>query len=637
MTEGSPKMALYAQPSTGRGWAAVLCWCLIGVVLFRPPSIYAELDAQALIDQAQTLRLTEPAKAAELVDQAEALALAVGNREALLAAAGIIHRLAHTAGDYASGLARIEALRDQSGVAWTHLERAQLTLMVSESQRRLGDREVAMTQLEGLSEVLEPAMGTHQKLVGQWLSERGVIHHQRGEYDRAVDMYLQAQRLLQAADDALETRVLGLINLGITYERIRDLEAALQAYETASQLFDEEAYPELAQRLNANVGITYQALGRLDEATSAYRRGAELAEALNRPLAQAQALLNIGTLYYRDGDYTEALTHYQQSLAISEAHDIGYGILLNLMNIGVAYSEMGEFDLAIPALEQALERVEGAELPLELSQVLRSLAAAHRGAGNLEEAHRIRDRFDEVNEEIFDAARDRAVTELRVAFESELTEKALLAQTADLSRARAVNQLLMVVMGFALLAIIGLLVFYRTRLQSMRLIYERNRDLMESQFGPMPRREAALDPAEDVSDDGESKADTDDMGPRYQQVYEQLLNVMKTRELYRNPDLTVMDLAVAVGSNRRYVSAAISRYGQGNFSAFVNFFRVNEARRRLAVHDGPLETARLIEECGFSSRSVFYSAFRKGVGLTPKQFYELAVEERQNEKKLKTA
>ncbi len=97
-------------------------------------------------------------------------------------------------------------------------------------------------------------------------------------------------------------------------------------------------------------------------------------------------------------------------------------------------------------------------------------------------------------------------------------------------------------------------------------------------------------------------------------------DVMREKALFRNPQLTIHDLAREVNSNRTYVSSAINRQYKVNFSTYVNRIRIEEAKRILAdasySHDKEA-IADAIALSGFQTDQTFYRVFKEFTGTTP--------------------
>ncbi len=82
--------------------------------------------------------------------------------------------------------------------------------------------------------------------------------------------------------------------------------------------------------------------------------------------------------------------------------------------------------------------------------------------------------------------------------------------------------------------------------------------------------------------------------------------------------LSLEKFSSIVGTNTTYLSNAVNNYFGCNFKRLINSYRVVRAKELLDGKDCPVNE--LFSRCGFASKSVFYVAFRKVVGMTPLQY-----------------
>jgi len=87
---------------------------------------------------------------------------------------------------------------------------------------------------------------------------------------------------------------------------------------------------------------------------------------------------------------------------------------------------------------------------------------------------------------------------------------------------------------------------------------------------------------------------------------------------YLDPYLSLESLAKDVGKSTSNLSKLMNTYAGSNFSDYINNYRVKEAKKLLAAKNFEAYTIVAIGlECGFNSKSAFYSSFKKFTGLTP--------------------
>ena len=92
---------------------------------------------------------------------------------------------------------------------------------------------------------------------------------------------------------------------------------------------------------------------------------------------------------------------------------------------------------------------------------------------------------------------------------------------------------------------------------------------------------------------------------------------------YLVKDYSMKQLAEDLGTNARYVSATINERYHMHYAAYVNQFRVADAKKLLAMPESKNTTIEEIGELvGFSNRQSFYTAFTAVEGTTPHKFRE---------------
>ena len=116
---------------------------------------------------------------------------------------------------------------------------------------------------------------------------------------------------------------------------------------------------------------------------------------------------------------------------------------------------------------------------------------------------------------------------------------------------------------------------------------------------------------------GNKKIDEDEAGKLYQRLDE----LMKTEHLFKDANLKLSDLAQRLNILPHYLSQLINDNLGKNFTIFLNEYRIEESK--LLIKNSPhLKLESVGYECGFNSKSTFYSAFKKITGTTPAKFKE---------------
>lgn len=110
---------------------------------------------------------------------------------------------------------------------------------------------------------------------------------------------------------------------------------------------------------------------------------------------------------------------------------------------------------------------------------------------------------------------------------------------------------------------------------------------------------------------------------KHQKEFDAVKSHIIKNKLYLNPLLSMETVTDELDISKSHLSKLINSYSQFNFSDFINFLRVEQAKKFLSNHEFSEYTIVAIGlECGFNSKSTFYSAFKKFTGETPTTFRE---------------
>lgn len=95
--------------------------------------------------------------------------------------------------------------------------------------------------------------------------------------------------------------------------------------------------------------------------------------------------------------------------------------------------------------------------------------------------------------------------------------------------------------------------------------------------------------------------------------------LMEEKQLFRNKDLRIADVAAALGTNTTYLSTCLNGELNTTFPAFVTSYRIRYAQE--LMRDNPsMRLAQVAEESGFTNEKTFLRTFKAFCGVTPSEW-----------------
>ncbi|WP_246581428.1 helix-turn-helix domain-containing protein [Echinicola shivajiensis] len=100
-----------------------------------------------------------------------------------------------------------------------------------------------------------------------------------------------------------------------------------------------------------------------------------------------------------------------------------------------------------------------------------------------------------------------------------------------------------------------------------------------------------------------------------------LTQIFKTERPHLQPDLSLRSLSAQIGIQANQLSWLLNNGFGKNFNEFINHYRVEEFKQ-LAIRpeNTHLTIMAIAYDCGFNSKTVFNTYFKKETGITPKQY-----------------
>ncbi|SEL84779.1 tetratricopeptide repeat protein [Parapedobacter koreensis] len=429
----------------------------------------------------------------------------------------------------------------------------------------------------------------------------------KGNHKEAIADFLAALKLYQTESDS--ANVASVLNgLGNSYADLNDQAQSIGYYKKALRYAEQMNDLTRMMTVYSNIGTVYRQVDSNDLALRYFDKGLQLAKKLKHTMLIAQNLMNIGNIQLKMNQADKALDSYQASIKLCYGADIKYGVMINYANIGELYHRQGNYMEAKRAYDSVMAYVKLLELPFEEAKIHEHYAKLYADMGQYQTALDHHKTFHELKEKIINEKNQETIAELQVAYQTELKDQEIALVNQKLQEKKIQNKALLALIALVLLATGFAMFFLVYRNRTLRELYDRSVELS-----------ATVDLATANADENYNETDSN-----LQLVFSHLLRLLKEEHIYKDPNLSIGKIAEQLKTNEKYVSAAIAAHAKMNYSNFINFYRINEAKRLIHELEHTTTLNEVMYACGFRSRTTFYDSFSKFVGMSPKQFKHMA-------------
>ena len=112
-------------------------------------------------------------------------------------------------------------------------------------------------------------------------------------------------------------------------------------------------------------------------------------------------------------------------------------------------------------------------------------------------------------------------------------------------------------------------------------------------------------------------------------IGQKLLQYFQKEKPYLNPEFNMSLLSDKLKVPKHHLTEVLNKHLGKNFFQFVNEYRVAAVKKQLDKPNNPYSIEAIGYECGFNSKSTFFSVFKSLSGQTPKN-YQQAVWQKNN-------
>lgn len=220
---------------------------------------------------------------------------------------------------------------------------------------------------------------------GSALNNIGKLHHDVGDFQRALDYYLQALPLFS---ESPPRRAITLNNIGVSYNSLGESERALDYLQQSLEL-QKAGTDRSAEALTLhNIGYSYNKVAKYKEALDYYNQARAIVQKIANRSLEALTLDLLGATYSDMGQPAKALEYHQQALEIQRGIKNVRREALCLTNLGHVYGVLNQPDKALDHYNQALAMFRNLNDLNSAAVALEGRARVYQQIGNLSESRK---------------------------------------------------------------------------------------------------------------------------------------------------------------------------------------------------------------------------------------------------------
>lgn len=290
----------------------------------------------------------------------------------------------------------------------------------------------------------------------------GNIYSSKGQFDKALAIYLEAMELAESGPANFLASC--LLNISLVYQRTGKLEKAEEYLYQAIELYKEEGMQFEVAQAYINLGTLSFFRQNFGMAINSFKEGVEIFRKMDARPNLALALANLGFMYTNLNRHKEAFECYDESMTIREQLNDVAGIGVLFLNMAKSWQAQKNLGRAISEGNRALQQANQSSYAELKKNTLSFLAEVYEAQGNSRKALENYRAYTRVKDSLAIEANKSKVEELTVNFEYEKKEQELAASRQSLENARKEQalsdsrQLVLIIAVVLLLIVIVLLV-----------------------------------------------------------------------------------------------------------------------------------------------------------------------------------
>jgi AraC-like DNA-binding protein len=439
------------------------------------------------------------------------------------------------------------------------------------------------------------------------------IYRAQGNFQEAISLYLEALQLNERYNTLFDSGAI-LSNLSDTFLKSGNFAESMNYMRQAFVFYEKTRQTQVRGRMYSQKGISCMQQNDFPRALSYFQQALEIHKKYSEIGKTTAELRNLGLLYSRFKKNAKAQECFQQALSLRQQRNDQIEIIQTLLVQAVTLQKQNELAKAEALLlfceNQAIQK-----------QLQEKLCETYLQVSSLYSL-----RHDPVNALYYQTlgkkTKDGLPSAVILAGMQKLIAKHESNKEIDKIKMQKRRQTIVGLLAICLLlTLIGILAGKQKSIKNWI------RNHLSSKEQQLQKKKAQWLDMRQKLDELQKKQSrsTGEMSPtgseRGQECLQLVLQKMQNDKIFLDSEMTLKKMAAKVGANTSSFSKTLNKDLGMGFNDFINYFRIEEAKKIMLADDqNKWDAVDICYEVGFNSMSSFYRIFKMHTGTTPVEF-----------------
>jgi serine phosphatase RsbU (regulator of sigma subunit)/Tfp pilus assembly protein PilF len=324
------------------------------------------------------------------------------------------------------------------------------------------------------------------------LTNIGNIYVQSGEYAKALDRYIEAEKIYDEIKE-VRSKIPTIINIGYVYELQNVFDKALEQYQLALSVSKEGGYKNSEAEIYGHLGSLYYTQKDKEKALEYFSLSLKANQETDNIPGIMEGLNNVAIIYQELGRYEEALQNFRTDLKYAEKSGIKTDIIAILHNIALVYKDGKKYNEALRYLDSSIVIARNIRDFGKLQEVYSTTSEIYKKQNNIEKSFEYFQLSVAARDSLTSQTRDKQFIEMSTKYDTEKkdAENKLLKSEGEKQRAVLIG----IGIGLILVVLLAYLIFrnYKVQQRANVLLGQQNTEIKEQKHIIEEKQKEILD------------------------------------------------------------------------------------------------------------------------------------------------